>query len=461
MGKSYNSMRDLLKSSHDSNEKLAAVSKMQVQLRAIAETEALEILAFRNVDKIINSYKEEENSGFDDVLLDAKQALPVILGIIPYLDPYNIPPSAKIDTYEYLKSLADTISDLKLSLSIYKKCVYIYMDSKDEDEARSKIKQLLNNNLDVINKVARNYPLEVSKLRSEAEAQASIILSERKYSLRTQAEIEAQSILNDRYLFFRTVAEADAQEIMSSRKEDKQIKANEKTEEKAHDSNIIIDIKQKEKAVETIKTKKVRSGCCGYGCLAFIISIILIIVFNDFFYSCFNKLTSFAVDNTGKFEMTSSGSKEIQEQLSVYYDDVFYDEEIGLYKLKKDEKWGLATVEGDVICKPKYDFIGPKINDDIIQVELDNKYGFITTMGGEVVKPQYSYIDTDNIDKEVQLVKIEKDGKYGFMSLKTYEEVSPCIYDYIHDFDGEHYEVDVDNKTGYLNRDGSVYKEAM
>ena len=185
-------------------------------------------------------------------------------------------------------------------------------------------------------------------------------------------------------------------------------------------------------------------------------------------------------------------SLDIQKQLEVYYDYV-YNEEDGFYKIKKINKYGLATTKGVVVCKPIYDYIYSKdddtglikvqkdskygflnakgqeiqaptydylysLDDDtgLIKVQKNSKYGFITTSGKLVVAPLYDYVYS--VDDESGLMKVQKNSKYGFINPKTFKEVTPCIYSYIYSLDGGLYKVQIDNKTGFLNKDGSVFK---
>ena len=185
-------------------------------------------------------------------------------------------------------------------------------------------------------------------------------------------------------------------------------------------------------------------------------------------------------------------SLDIQKQLEVYYDYV-YSEEDGFYKIKKNNKYGLATTKGVVVCKPTYDYIYSKDDDTgLIKVQKDSKYGFLNAKGQEILAPTYDYLyslDDDtglikvqknskygfittsgklvvaplydyvySVDDESGLMKVQKNSKYGFINPKTFKEVTPCIYSYIYSLDGGLYKVQIDNKTGFLNKDGSVFK---
>lgn len=94
---------------------------------------------------------------------------------------------------------------------------------------------------------------------------------------------------------------------------------------------------------------------------------------------------------------------------------------------------------------------------DLIKVQKNNKYGFITNIGHLVVAPQYDNVY--NMDAESGLMKVQKNSKYGFFNVRTFREVTPCIYSYISNLDGDLYKVQIDGKTGFLKKDGSVFKK--
>lgn len=149
--------------------------------------------------------------------------------------------------------------------------------------------------------------------------------------------------------------------------------------------------------------------------------------------------------------------EDVKEQLKRQYDYV-YSLSDGFYKIEKDNMAGLATEDGVVVAEPKYDYIYSKdSNSGLMKIEKDGKVGFLNGNGKEVVAPQFDYIYS--MDPESGLMKVEKDNLYGFLNPKTFKLVTPCIYTYIYTFDGELYKVEQDEKTGYLNRDGSIFKE--
>ena len=141
----------------------------------------------------------------------------------------------------------------------------------------------------------------------------------------------------------------------------------------------------------------------------------------------------------------------VKEQLEKYYDTV-YDITEGVYKIKKDNKFGLADKTGKIIQKPKYDFIHARNIKGLIKVENEKKIGYLNIKGVEVIPPKYSIIENEKDG----LMKVCLNGKFGFLNAGNLAEVTPCIYDHIYDKADNKYKVSIGNKIGYLNADGTV-----
>ena len=124
-------------------------------------------------------------------------------------------------------------------------------------------------------------------------------------------------------------------------------------------------------------------------------------------------------------------------------------------------KYGLASVSGVVVCKPMFDYIY-SIGNGFFVVEKDGQKGCISTDGKLVVKPEYDLVYDmvdDTFDKETGLIKVKKNDKQGLVNIHTSKEVAPCIYSDIGSLEGGLYKVSIDGKVGYLNKDGSVFKQ--
>ena len=160
-------------------------------------------------------------------------------------------------------------------------------------------------------------------------------------------------------------------------------------------------------------------------------------------------------------------SRDVEEQLSEYY-SLVSDAGDGFFIIMQidnddDEniKYGLASVSGVVVCKPMFDYIY-SIGNGFFVVEKDGQKGCISTDGKLVVKPEYDLVYDmvdDTFDKETGLIKVKKNDKQGLVNIHTSKEVAPCIYSDIGSLEGGLYKVSIDGKVGYLNKDGSVFKQ--
>ena len=361
---------------------------------------------------------------------------------------------------------------------------------------------------------------QLTAMRAEAEAEAQVILKERRDCKRAEAEAEAQAILKERRDCKRAEAEAEAQAILKKRKNF------EKRKNKFQGDNF--NKTGEERVISQPKAKNKSLGCIGFLILFFFISWIIKSV-----KSCQEEReaeTFYAASTTGvsselsddvddamakdraEVEMVqaevkkrtaqvqaevekqtaqvqaevekrtaqvqaevekqtaqvqaevekqivtaSESSKDVKEILKSKFDYV-YGLSHGFYKIEKNGKYGLANEQGQVVAAPIYNYIYPQDSKTgLTKVEIDGKYGFINmkTMK-EVMKPKYTYIYPQ--DSKTGLTKVEIDRKYGFINMKTMKEVTPCIYTYIYNLDGGLYKVEIGDKTGYLNKDGSVLK---
>lgn len=142
---------------------------------------------------------------------------------------------------------------------------------------------------------------------------------------------------------------------------------------------------------------------------------------------------------------------DVKAQLEGHYDMV-YDLLEGFYKIKNNNKFGLADKTGKIIQKPKFDFIHARNEKGLIKVENEGKIGFLNIKGVVVIEPKYTSI----MSEKDGLIKVEINRKYGFLNAENLTEVTPCIYDYIYEKADDKYKVKIGNKIGYLNADGSV-----
>jgi hypothetical protein len=93
--------------------------------------------------------------------------------------------------------------------------------------------------------------------------------------------------------------------------------------------------------------------------------------------------------------------------------------------------YGFMDSTGNVICKPKYDFI-LNFSEGLATVKKSGKWGFIDKMGKEVIPLIYDYAGGFSEG----LVEIRKSEKLGFID-KTGKEVIPCKYVWVGGFSSE------------------------
>ena len=147
--------------------------------------------------------------------------------------------------------------------------------------------------------------------------------------------------------------------------------------------------------------------------------------------------------------------KDVLETLKSKYDYV-YSLSDGFYRINHNGKYGLADAQGQVVVKPIYDYMSSKdAETGLIMVSINGKYGFLNARGQVVVEPIYDYMSSK--DAETGLIRVSINGKYGFLNARGQVVIKP-IYDYMSSKDGGLYKVRIGNKTGYLNKDGSVFK---
>jgi|YNPMSStandDraft_2_1061718.scaffolds.fasta_scaffold00049_17 hypothetical protein len=132
--------------------------------------------------------------------------------------------------------------------------------------------------------------------------------------------------------------------------------------------------------------------------------------------------------------------KEGKTVIPFDYDLIFLND---LIIIKKDNKYGIAGWNGNIIVEPKYDYIGSFSNGFAI-VRIDGKYGLIDDSGKEVIKPKYDDIgDCDYYQNYIGLGKkkvdhclftnifndgvapIKLNGKWGLVDLNGNEIVKP------------------------------------
>lgn len=163
--------------------------------------------------------------------------------------------------------------------------------------------------------------------------------------------------------------------------------------------------------------------------------------------------------------MSKDGALKVQ----IIYDDIdLMDKDAGLYLAKRDNKYGIVDIKGNVKLYIEYDQIGIDITsfakneiknkyllvDNLIPVQKDGLWGLVNKSGKQIVDFQYDgfgYIATSNKDAfnllvipDYDVIVTKKNNKYGLVN-SSGVEIIPASADDIY------MTIDSDKKYYYLN----------
>ena len=122
----------------------------------------------------------------------------------------------------------------------------------------------------------------------------------------------------------------------------------------------------------------------------------------------------------GKLEWGLLGKDE-NEIIPCRYDELLFND--GIIRLKEDGLWGLFDLSGNRITESIYDSAFAEFVDDLSAVQREGKWGFVNKLGQEVVPCRYDSV-TD-FDDQISLVRLG--GMYGFINING-EETTPLKY---------------------------------
>ena len=177
---------------------------------------------------------------------------------------------------------------------------------------------------------------------------------------------------------------------------------------------------------------------------------------------------------TGDFLVTSNKkvgimSKDGALKVQIIYDDIdLMDKDAGLYLAKRDNKYGILDIKGNIKLYMEYDQIGMDISsylkneikskyllvDNLIPVKKDGQWGLFNKSGKQIVDFQYDgfgYIATSNKDAfnllvipDYNVIVTKKNNKYGLIN-SSGVEIIPTSADDIY------MTINSDKKYYYLN----------
>jgi len=85
-------------------------------------------------------------------------------------------------------------------------------------------------------------------------------------------------------------------------------------------------------------------------------------------------------------------------------------EEVGLWRVSVDNKWGFVDKQGNVVVRPQFEDVGV-FGEGLASVEIDGKWGYIDKQGTLVINPQFE--QAHSFSNGLAEVKIE--GKFALI----------------------------------------------
>lgn len=184
--------------------------------------------------------------------------------------------------------------------------------------------------------------------------------------------------------------------------------------------------------------------------------------------------------NAQNNEKVQSDSHNTQLKIILNRYDDFYHFGKGLYKVKKDNRWGIINGEGDVVLPIQYAMINEEyeLKEHYIIQTPENRVGIINQQGAVVIAPtMYNKLGIfyENDDEgwwELgflvnNLLSMESNGKWGIVTAEG-QEIVPPKYDFIrklpnessnnHLLDGrkEMFIIQQNNREGIITSEGEI-----
>lgn len=163
-------------------------------------------------------------------------------------------------------------------------------------------------------------------------------------------------------------------------------------------------------------------------------------------------------EETGEYK-TKAINKE-NEEIFTKYDEIevlenynqsgnaWYEEDI--FKVKKDDKYGLIDIDGKEILSIDYENIDTiKGVQNSLILEKDNKVGLANNSGTIIIEPKYSKIESMSDDYKDGYLVIDENEKYGLINYSG-SQILDNNYDKINKICGNKYFVIIDNKKEKL-----------
>ena len=128
-----------------------------------------------------------------------------------------------------------------------------------------------------------------------------------------------------------------------------------------------------------------------------------------------------------------------------------FDNQIGLFPVFKNGKWGFINGEKEEIIIAKYDFAYAFAN-NAAKVKLNNKWGLIDSSGREIAPIVYDVLTSDYIFQKQPIYLVEKNNKKGILDIQG-NEIIPTVYDSIDRLYSPEFRLKLGDKFGLATKE--------
>lgn len=108
----------------------------------------------------------------------------------------------------------------------------------------------------------------------------------------------------------------------------------------------------------------------------------------------------------------------------------FGHEQNDIFWYNKDNLYGLADTQGNILIEPKFQFLSSFSDNGLAIAKLNDKYGYIDTRGYNVI--DYQYENAEGFKFDLAAVKINE--KWGFINIDNEFVIEPIFENVSHQF---------------------------
>ena len=128
---------------------------------------------------------------------------------------------------------------------------------------------------------------------------------------------------------------------------------------------------------------------------------------------------------------------------------------LGNILVGKDNKYGIVNAKNNIIVPIIYDYLGKMpYRHNFFLGKKNGKYGLLTEEN--IMLTDFVY---DEIYEASDYLIVIKNSKYGLLDISTFQQIVPCIYQYIFIDHKENIFAKKDDLYGVIKSDGSVMKK--